>query len=227
MIAKTFYLNMIRVSMNYGDAFHIIPPCILISNILMIIPSSGTFNISALMVPWRPHVLVPFLLSFGYFWHNILCSNSWPFPHHNCLATGSMHLSKQSECTVWRLITVNGCRLVVWIFLLIWGPFGAYAWWRHQMETFSALLAFCAGNSPVHGEFPAQRPVTRSFDVFFDLRLNKRLSKQSWGWWSETPWSSLWRHRNDIVFTCNPVIICQIISISKSFTCYMVHICPD
>ena len=46
------------------------------------------------------------------------------------------------------------------------------------METFSALLAICAGNSPVPGEFPAQRPVTRSFDVFFDLRLNKRLSKQ-------------------------------------------------
>ena len=47
------------------------------------------------------------------------------------------------------------------------------AWWRHQMETFSALLAICAGNSPVPGEFPAQRPVTRSFDVFFDLhRIN-------------------------------------------------------
>ena len=41
-------------------------------------------------------------------------------------------------------------------------------WWRHQMETFSALLALCAGNSPVTGEFPSQRPVTRSFDVFFD-----------------------------------------------------------
>ena len=68
------------------------------------------------------------------------------------------------------------------------------SWWRHQMETFSALLALCAGNSPVSGEFPAQRPVTRSFDVFFDLRLNKRLSKQSWGWWFETPSSSLWRH---------------------------------
>ena len=54
------------------------------------------------------------------------------------------------------------------------------------METFSALLAICAGNSPVPGEFPTQRPVTRSFDVFFDLRLNKRLSKQSWGWWFET-----------------------------------------
>ena len=50
------------------------------------------------------------------------------------------------------------------------------SWWRHQMETFSALLAPCAGNSPV----------TRSFDVFFDLCLNKQLSKQSWGWWFET-----------------------------------------
>ena len=64
------------------------------------------------------------------------------------------------------------------------------------METFSALLAICAGNSPVAGEFAAQRPVTRSFDVFFDLRLNKRLSKQSWGWWFETLSRPLWRHRN-------------------------------
>ena len=46
------------------------------------------------------------------------------------------------------------------------------------------------------GEFPAQMPVTRSFDVFFDLRLNKRLSKQPWGWWFETPAWSLWRQRN-------------------------------
>ena len=48
-------------------------------------------------------------------------------------------------------------------------------WWRHQMEAFSALLALYARNSPVTGEFPSQRPVTRSFDVFFELRLNKRL----------------------------------------------------
>ena len=67
------------------------------------------------------------------------------------------------------------------------------------METFSALLAICAGNSPVPGEFPTQRPVTQSFDVFFDLRLNKRLSKQWWGWWFETPASSLWRHCNIII----------------------------
>ena len=50
---------------------------------------------------------------------------------------------------------------------------------RHQMETFSALLAICAGNSPVSGEFPAQKPVTRSFDIIFDVHLNKQLSKQS------------------------------------------------
>ena len=70
------------------------------------------------------------------------------------------------------------------------------AWWRHKMETFYALLALCAGNSPVTGEFPAQRPVTQSFDVFFDMCLNKRLSKQSWGWWFETPSGSFWRHCN-------------------------------
>ena len=70
-------------------------------------------------------------------------------------------------------------------------------WWRHQMETFSALLAICAGNSPVPGEFPTQRPVTRGFDVYFDLRPNKRLSKQSLGWWFETLSPPLWRHRND------------------------------
>ena len=66
------------------------------------------------------------------------------------------------------------------------------------METFSALLAICAGNSPVPGEFPTQRPVTRSFDVFFDLCRNKRLSKQSKGWWFETLPCPLWRHRNAI-----------------------------
>ena len=37
------------------------------------------------------------------------------------------------------------------------------------METFSALLALCVGNSPVTGEFPSQRPVTQTFDIFFDL----------------------------------------------------------
>ena len=72
-------------------------------------------------------------------------------------------------------------------------------WWRHQMETLSVVLTLCAGNSPVTGEFPAQKPVKRGFDVFFDMRLNKRLGKQSWGWWFETPSCSLWRLCNELI----------------------------
>ena len=70
------------------------------------------------------------------------------------------------------------------------------SWWRHQMGTFSPLLAICAENSPLPGEFPTQRPVTRNFDVSFDLRRNKRLNKQSWGWWFETLLRPLWRQCN-------------------------------
>ena len=72
-----------------------------------------------------------------------------------------------------------------------------WTWWRHQMETFPLYWPFVWGNSPVTGEFPTQRPVTRSFDGFFDLRLNKRLSKQWRGWWFETPSHPLWRHSNE------------------------------
>ena len=64
------------------------------------------------------------------------------------------------------------------------------------MEAFSALLALCAVNSPVTGEFPSQRPVTRSFDVSLDLCPNKRLSKQSRRRWLEMPARSSWRPRN-------------------------------
>ena len=67
---------------------------------------------------------------------------------------------------------------------------------RHEIETFSALLALCEGNPPVTGGFPSQRPATRSFDVFFDLRLNKQPGKQSRRWWFEMPSRLLWRHCN-------------------------------
>ena len=60
-----------------------------------------------------------------------------------------------------------------------------------------ASLAFCEGNSPVTGECPSQRPVTRTFDIFFDLRLNKPLSKQSIRRWFETQSRSLWRQCNE------------------------------
>ena len=68
--------------------------------------------------------------------------------------------------TNWRCLQsgVSRCRL-------------CFTWWRHPMETSFALLAICAGNLPVTGEFPAQRPVTQSFDVFFDLRLKKTVEK--------------------------------------------------
>ena len=58
------------------------------------------------------------------------------------------------------------------------------------------------------GDFPTQRPVTRSFDVFFDLRLNKGLSKQPWGWWFETPSWSLWRQCNLAECTKTTIHIC-------------------
>ena len=81
--------------------------------------------------------------------------------------------------------------LAVSMVLLFYNPKFFHPTSHHQMEIFSALLALCVGNSPVTGEFLSQKPVRRSFDIFFDLHLNKRLSKQSWGWWVETPSHSL------------------------------------
>ena len=69
-------------------------------------------------------------------------------------------------------------------------------------KNFFALLALCEGNSPVTGEFPSQRPMTRNFDVFFDLHLNKRLSKQSRRRWFETLSRSLWRQCNVFWIFC-------------------------
>ena len=82
---------------------------------------------------------------------------------------------------------------------------GRWAWWRHQMETFSALLALCAGNSPVTCECPTQRPVVRSFYVFFHLCVNKWFRTQSWGWWFEMSSRPLWRHCNAIRYNYSPI----------------------
>ena len=92
-------------------------------------------------------------------------------------------LSPSSHHPAWCVLVYNGV-----------------SWWRHQMETFSVFLAFRAGNSPVIGEFTTQRPVTRSFDVFYDLRLNQQLSKQLRLTWFETPSRSLWRHSSVIMY---------------------------
>ena len=72
-------------------------------------------------------------------------------------------------------------------------------WWCYQMETFSALLSFCEGNPLVIEGFPSERSVTGGFYVFFDRRLNKRLSKQLRRRWFDTPSHPLWRHCNSLV----------------------------
>ena len=87
------------------------------------------------------------------------------------------------------------------------------ACWLHQMGTFSALLALCAANSLLNGEFPSQRPVMQSFDIFFDLHLNKQLIKQSWGWWFEMPSRPLRRH-------CNGRCGSNLTSVIFSNSCY-------
>ena len=86
--------------------------------------------------------------------------------------------------------------------------FGVYHPWLTSWSLYNKLMMTSSngnifrvtgplcGEFTGHGEFPAQRPVTRSFDVFFNLRLNKRLSKQPPGWWFETPLWSLWRQCN-------------------------------
>ena len=63
-------------------------------------------------------------------------------------------------------------------------------------ETIFRVTGPLCGEFTGPGEFPAQRSMTRSFDVFFNLRLNNRLSKQPWGWWFETPSWSIWRQCN-------------------------------
>ena len=101
-------------------------------------------------------------------------------------------------------------------------------WWCNQMETCSALLAFCAGYLPVTGDFPAQRPVTWSFDVLFDLRLNKQLSKQTGGWWFETQSRSLWRHcqavqKSPTLQTNSPCLCKRKVGSQKSVSGSLLH----
>ena len=93
--------------------------------------------------------------------------------------------------------------------------YARWTWWRHQMETFSVLLALCVGNSPVTHELPTQMPVTPSFDVFFALRLGRQFSKQSRGWWFETPSRSLWLHGNT---SCN-AFLCTLLCYVYVFFC--------
>ena len=95
---------------------------------------------------------------------------------------------------------MKGCHNVV-CGICRWGSTKYSSCWRHRMEIFSMLLALCEENPPVTGRFLSQRPVTWGFDVFFDLRLNKRPSKQSSRRSFETALGSLWRYCNVLFFT--------------------------
>ena len=90
--------------------------------------------------------------------------------------------------------------LVSWSSFLIWNQLSLSYVHELAMMTSSngnifRVTGLCAVHTPVTGEFPSQKPVTRIFDVFY-LRPNKRWSKESWGWWFGTPSRSLWRYCN-------------------------------
>ena len=90
-------------------------------------------------------------------------------------------------------VAICGNKLFPNIDNLYWDVFLSHSpWWRHG-NVFCVTGHLCGEFT---GEFLAQKPVTRSLGVFFDLHQNKRLSKLWWGWWFETPSRPWWRHCN-------------------------------
>ena len=143
------------------------------------------------IVYWRIYIYIYIYMSLSLnelFWVKI----SLKIAHRGL--TGQISIQIQVALVAW-------CQTITWVSV---DPDPWLTWWRHQMEIFSALLACCAGNSPITGEFTAQRPVTRNFDVFFDLRLNQQLSKQWRRRRFETPSRSLCRHWNEICVAWDP-----------------------
>ena len=136
---------------------------------------------------------------FGFLVDILSAVHSWNVFSHilsNSVAPITLKLSfpKESHSQNYNTAVLNYClwELLCVSIQVLW----YHSRWCHQMETFFALLAFCVGNSPVTGEFPTQRPVTLSFEVFFGLCLNKQMSKQWRRWWLETLLRSLRRHYN-------------------------------
>ena len=122
-----------------------------------------------------------------------------------------VHCGIWERCTVGFVRSVYCCDMVVphmgaWSVLSQYGGFVGmepiWAWWPldRMMTSLNGNIFRVTGplwrQPPTTGEFPSQRPVTRSFDVFFDVDLNRRLTKQTRRRWFETPSRSLWRHSN-------------------------------
>ena len=142
--------------------------------------------------------------------------------HMSRVGWNHLFITKLHWCNRWNLVMeklfhltlYNGCNYLSMLEVKLM-PVGKRGLWGYRMHcclhlasggdvsgmmtssnNFSSLLSLCEGNPPVIDGFPSQRQMTRSFDVSFDLRLNKQLSKRSRGWWFETPSCSLWRHCN-------------------------------
>ena len=135
---------------------------------------------------------------------SLLKQGPWP----NCVTQHTLHSSNK---LCWKKVAEKGClskfgSLLGWVLCywrVIFPPCThSMTWWSHQMETFSVVLGLCERNPSAIGGFPTQRPATWSFDVFFELRLNRRLSKESRRRWFEMPLHSLWRHCNDSLSLC-------------------------
>ena len=107
--------------------------------------------------------------------------------------TRSFGSSRDSR--IWRSIT-NGNEVRFSFSIQCVSYFTQTTWWRHQMETFSALLALCAGNSPMTGEFPTQRSSNAELWCFFGIGEGKQVNEPSICWWFETLLRPLWRHCN-------------------------------
>ena len=94
---------------------------------------------------------------------------------------------------------------MVHVHLVLWMMYDDIIKWKH----FPCYWLFVRGVHLSPGEIPVKRPVTLSFDVYVDLHLTKQLSKQSRGWWFETPSRSLWRHFNEVSYEVLPFSLSQ------------------
>ena len=135
-----------------------------------------------------------FTLTFiGYYFWPMSCNIKW-----NDYRYRIYHLVVLSMCVYRECLIISNdihcaphrVKRFTWFMYILFINYDDVIKWKH----FPRYWSFVRG---IHRS-PAQRPVPRSFDVFFDLRLNKRLSKQSWGWWFETLSRPLWRQCNVI-----------------------------
>ena len=132
------------------------------------------------------------------------------YNEHNYLSMLGLKIIHISERTLW-ICLKQASHKYIFVSFLSYGVEAVKSFpihddvikWKH----FPRYWTFVRGIHRWPVKYPAQRAVTRSFDVCFDLRLNKRLSKQSWGLWLETLSRPLWRHCNDISGTSLSCII--------------------